>query len=321
MAVSFREIRASIDAELKLFEKKFEASVKSKVPLLDKVMYYIVQRKGKQMRPMFVFLSAKISGQINESTYRGAALVELLHTATLIHDDVVDDAYQRRGFFSVNALWKNKVAVLVGDYLLSKGLLLSLDNGDFELLQIVSRAVRDMSEGELLQMEHSRRLNVSEAVYYDIIRKKTATLIASACSVGAASVGGNASQFWQIGETIGMAFQIRDDLLDLGDEETGKPHGIDIQEKKLTLPIIYALQNASSSDKQRIIYLVKNHHNNKAKINEVVQFVQQSGGIDYARQKMQTYIDQAMQLFSQLPPSETLTALKNLVEYTISRSH
>jgi octaprenyl-diphosphate synthase len=269
-------IKAPIEQELNLFESKFREAMKSNVALLDTIMTYIVKRKGKQVRPMFVFYAAKLIGDINESTYRAASMVELLHTATLVHDDVVDDSDERRGFFSINALWKNKIAVLVGDYLLSKGLLLSVKNKDFHLLEIISVAVEAMSEGELLQIEKSRNLNLSEEVYYDIIRKKTASLIASCCAIGAASAGATTEQIELMrlfGEKIGIAFQIKDDLLDYNDDDIGKPHGIDIKEKKLTLPIIYTLNNADKATKKSIINTIKNHHNNKQKVDEVIKYV------------------------------------------------
>jgi octaprenyl-diphosphate synthase len=259
-------------------------------------MKYIIHRKGKQIRPMFVFLTAGAMGGISEATYRGAALIELLHTATLVHDDVVDEANYRRGFFSVNALWKNKIAVLVGDYLLAKGLLLSVENEDFTLLKLVSTAVREMSEGELLQIEKARKLDITEEVYYEVIRQKTATLIAACCAVGAASADRNAEDVEKarlLGEKIGMAFQIKDDLFDFGTDEIGKPTGIDIKEKKMTLPLIYALNQASWSTKRHIINLIKNHSSKPEKVNEVIDFVKSSGGLDYATTVMQRYVKEA----------------------------
>ena len=270
------EIKAPIATELDSFEKKFRTSMKSNVALLDRVMYYIVQRKGKQVRPMFVLLCAKLHGGIQESTYTAASLIELLHTATLVHDDVVDDALERRGFFSVNALWKNKIAVLVGDYLLAKGLLLSLEHNEHRILQITSNAVKEMSEGELLQIEKARRLDIREDIYYDIIRKKTASLIASACSAGTASVTKDEEKIEEMrtfGELIGIAFQIKDDLLDYGDDDIGKPRGIDIKERKMTLPLIYALNQSNGREKRRIINTVKNNNNDPKKIDEVINFV------------------------------------------------
>lgn len=296
--------------------------MKSKVKLLDHITNYIVKRKGKQMRPMFVFLTAGVSGGVTESSYRGAALIELLHTATLVHDDVVDDANYRRGFFSVNALWKNKIAVLVGDYLLSRGLLLSVDNGDFELLRIVSQAVREMSEGELLQIAKARKLDITEEVYYKIIRQKTASLIASCCAVGAATSGAEKDlieKMRDFGEKVGMAFQIKDDLFDYGEDEIGKPVGIDIKEKKMTLPLIYALNNASWLDKKRIIYLIRNKNEDKKSVNEVIDFVKASGGLQYATEVMKQYFEDALQILREFPESDYRDSLEGLVRYTIER--
>jgi octaprenyl-diphosphate synthase len=287
-------------------------------------MSYIVKRKGKQMRPMFVFFMAKLcrAGEITEATYRGAALIELLHTATLVHDDVVDDANYRRGFFSVNALWKNKIAVLVGDYLLSKGLLLSLQNDDFDLLKIVSNAVREMSEGELLQIEKARRLDISEEVYFDIIRQKTASLIASCCAVGAASVNSSLETIEKarlFGEKVGIAFQIKDDLFDYGTAEIGKPVGIDIKEKKMTLPLIFALQNTDWLTKRKIIYLVKNNNAKNDRVTQVIEFVKKSGGLDYAIQRMNQYYQEALEILHTFEPSPSRTSLEQLLAYTIER--
>jgi octaprenyl-diphosphate synthase len=296
--------------------------MKSNVLLLDKIMNYIVKRKGKQMRPMFVFLSAGTVGEIEESTFRGASLIELLHTASLVHDDVVDDADYRRGFFSINALWKNKIAVLVGDYLLSKGLLLSVENNDFKMLGIVSTAMKDMSEGELLQMEKARRLDISEDIYFDIIRQKTASLIASCCEIGASSVNASDEKIEQMrvfGEKVGMAFQIKDDLFDYGTKEIGKPLGIDIKEKKLTLPLIYALNRASWLDKRRIINIVKNKSHISSKVKEVIEFVKQSGGLEYAIEVMNRFKDEALILLEGFPDSDYKTSLASMVSYTISR--
>ncbi len=322
MDVTLHDIRAPIAAEMGDFEKKFRSFMKSKVMLLDRIMSYIVKRKGKQMRPMFVFLSAGISGNITEATYRGAALIELLHTATLVHDDVVDDANLRRGFFSINALWKNKIAVLVGDYLLSRGLLLSVDNDDFDLLKIVSNAVREMSEGELLQMEKARNLDITEDIYYEVIRQKTASLIGSCCAVGAASSGADADtveRFRRVGEKVGMAFQIKDDLFDYGTSEIGKPLGIDIKEKKMTLPLIYALQKATWLEKRKIIYIIKNQSDKPKKVNEVIDFVKKSGGLEYAKQVMSRYYTEAMEEINAFDDSVYKTSLAKLVEFTINR--
>jgi octaprenyl-diphosphate synthase len=290
--------------------------------LLDQIMNYIVKRKGKQLRPMFVFLSAKTCGEVNEATYRGAALIELLHTASLVHDDVVDDSNYRRGFFSVNALWKNKIAVLVGDYLLSRGLLLSVEHNDFDLLRLVSQAVKELSEGELLQIEKARRLDITEDVYFDIIRQKTASLIAACCAVGASSVDTDAASIEtmrKFGEKVGIAFQIKDDLFDYGNEEIGKPLGIDIKEKKMTLPLIYALNKASWSQKRSIIYLVKNESHKPRKVAEVIEFVKKSGGIEYATEVMKTYQDDAIRILHTLPASEYRFSLEQLVRFTIER--
>lgn len=323
MSNTLDHIKAPINAELAIFEVKFREAMKSSVSLLDTIMGYIVKRKGKQMRPMFVLFSSKIFGEITEKTYRGAALVELLHTATLVHDDVVDDAYKRRGFFSINALWKNKIAVLVGDYLLSKGLLLSLDNDDFTELKLLSDAVKQMSEGELLQIEKTRGLNFSEDVYFEIIRKKTASLIASSCAIGA-SASGKADQV-QIdairlfGEYAGIAFQIKDDLFDFGDDDIGKPTGIDIKEKKLTLPLIYALNQTDSSTKKRIIKLVKSDKISRQQIEEVVWFVRNSGGIKYAQGQMEIYKQKATDVINTLPENDCRESLKLLLDYVISR--
>ncbi|MCG8388931.1 MAG: polyprenyl synthetase family protein [Cytophagales bacterium] len=323
MALSLKDIKAPISSEMNEFEKKFRASMKTKVLLLDKIMSYIVKRKGKQMRPMFVFLSAGTCGKITESTYRGASLIELLHTATLVHDDVVDDANYRRGFFSVNALWKNKIAVLVGDYLLSRGLLLSVDNEDYELLKIVSSAVKEMSEGELLQMEKTRHLDITEEVYYEIIRQKTASLVASCCAVGASSSGsenGTIANMKDFGEKIGMAFQIKDDLFDYGDMEIGKPLGIDIQEKKITLPLIKALESASWTERRRIKRIIGKDSKSRQNVKEVIDFVKGSGGLDYAKGIMTKFYKEALDILEQFEDSAYKTSLANLVQYTIERN-
>ena len=297
--------------------------MKSPVPLLEKITSYIVKRKGKQIRPMFVFLAAQMHGEVNESTYRAAALIELLHTATLVHDDVVDDSNERRGFFSVNALWKNKIAVLIGDYLLSKGLLLSLDNDDFHLLKLVSNAVREMSEGELLQIEKARKLDISEEIYFEIIRQKTATLIAACCASGAASVTSDKQvidTMKQFGTLTGIAFQIKDDLFDFGDgSEIGKPTGIDIKEKKMTLPLIYALKNSTYLEKRKIINIVKNHNENPQKVAEVIDFVFAKKGIEYAEKIMHQYKNEALNLLKGFPSSDAKRSLEQLVIYTVER--
>jgi len=324
MPVSLNQIKVPIDSELEIFERKFRQAMKSRVPLLDRITYYIIQRKGKQMRPMFVLLSAKLNGVVTDKSYAAASLVELLHTATLVHDDVVDDAYMRRGFFSINALWKNKIAVLVGDYLLSRGLLLSLENEYFDLLKIFSAAVKEMSEGELLQIEKARRLDIQESIYYDIIRQKTASLIASACASGAASVLSDKEKIEQMrlfGEKVGMAFQIKDDLFDYGEADIGKPRGIDIKERKMTLPLIYALSKASSSEKNRVINIFKNHNKDQKKVKEVLHFVKNSGGMEYAEGKMRAYRDEAFTLLRQHPENPARTSLEQLIQFTIDREN
>ena len=322
MATSLVYIKSPIENELKIFEDKFKDSVKSKVPLLDTIMNYIVKRKGKQMRPLLVLHCAKLFGEVNETTYRGAALVELLHTATLVHDDVVDESNMRRGFFSINALWKNKVAVLVGDYLLSKGLLLSLKNKDFKALEILSSAVEQMSEGELLQMEKSRKLDITEEVYFDIITKKTASLLASCCGIGANSTGVSEEVLEEViamGEAVGIAFQIKDDLFDYGDNKIGKPTGIDIIEKKMTLPLIYALNVADKGERRKIIKVIKNSKKSKADIQEVIQFVKIKGGIEYAQTRMLEYKKKAEDLLNSIPTESSTEYLKALIDYVIER--
>ncbi len=323
MPLKLKDIQSPVAAEMVEFEKKFRQSMKSKVMLLDKIMGYIVKRKGKQMRPLFVFLSAGTSGQISEATYRGASLIELLHTATLVHDDVVDDSHYRRGFFSINALWKNKIAVLVGDFLLSRGLILSMDNGDHDLLRITTEAVKEMSEGELLQMEKARKLDISEDVYYEVIRAKTASLITSCCRVGAASAGADheaIAKMGEFGENVGMAFQIKDDLFDYGAFEIGKPTGIDIREKKMTLPLIHALSKASKSEVRRIKKLVRKSEKKPKLVNEVISFVKNSGGIEYATSVMEKYHQKAKDILSSFPESTYRTSLKDLVQFTIERT-
>jgi octaprenyl-diphosphate synthase len=323
MGITVSSLKEPISGELETFEKQFRASMKTSVPLLDTIMNYIVRRKGKQIRPMFVLYSAYLFAGIDERTYRGAALVELLHTATLVHDDVVDDSYERRGFFSINALWKNKIAVLVGDFLLSKGLLLSVEHKDFDLLAIVSNAVREMSEGELLQMEKARRLDISEDVYYEVIRQKTASLIASCCAVGAESANASPEQVAQMrrfGELAGMAFQIKDDLFDYGTAEVGKPLGIDIKEKKMTLPLIYALQQASWLEKQQIIFMIRNQSNKPKKVAEVIDFVKRKGGMEYATTRMNGFYQEAKDLLGLWPESQYRKSLEDLLAFTIART-
>jgi octaprenyl-diphosphate synthase len=316
----------AIQQELAAFEEYFKNAMKSNASsLLDRIMRYIVKRKGKQMRPMFVLLSAKLGGPINEATYRAAALVELLHTATLVHDDVVDEAQERRGFFSINALWKNKIAVLVGDYLLSKGLLLSLNNNDYSILQTLSAAVQQMSEGELLQMEKARNLNLNEQIYYDIIKGKTASLLASSCKAGAITTFGNntdaVENMRQFGELVGMAFQIKDDLFDYGTANVGKPTGNDIREKKATLPLIYTLNNCDKHLRKQLIYIIKNENEQPEKVQYVIDKVVASGGITYATEKMERFRDDALHILHQFPRTEVREALEDLVRYTTDRAY
>ncbi|HZK07196.1 MAG TPA: polyprenyl synthetase family protein [Bacteroidales bacterium] len=319
-----KEIKSPISNHLTLFEQRFRKSMKSNVALLDTIMRYIIRRKGKQMRPMFVFFSAGICGTISESTYRAASLIELLHTATLVHDDVVDDSNMRRGFFSINALWKNKIAVLVGDYLLSQGLLLALEHDEFELLKIVSSATREMSEGELMQIEKARRLDIQEEIYFEIIRKKTASLIASCCAAGAQSTGADTEtvrKMHRIGEYVGIAFQIKDDLFDYtADKATGKPDGIDIKEQKMTLPLIYMLNHSLNSEKREVINVVKRHNNNPDKVNDVIEKVNHSGGIDYARQRMLEYQQKAFDLLFTFPDTPMRQSFEQLVRFTVERN-
>ena len=320
---TIKEIKKPIQQEMLLFEKKFKDSLNSKVPLLDKILHYIVKRKGKQMRPMFVFLSGKLFGEINESSFRAASLIELLHTATLVHDDVIDDANMRRGFFSINALWKNKIAVLVGDYLLSKGLLMSLENEEYDLLQIVSKAVKEMSEGELLQIEKARKLDMEEDVYFEIIRQKTATLIAACCACGAVTAKQDketVKRMRKFGELIGIAFQMKDDLFDYYNEDViGKPTGIDIKEQKMTLPLIYTLRNCDRKQKKFIIQTVKNHNTNNERVSKVLEIVKKSGGINYTVEKMKAYQEEDLRLLKTFDDNESRKSLELLVNFVIER--
>ena len=318
------QIKLPIKEEMELFEEKFKESMVSNVPLLNRITHYIVRRKGKQMRPMFVFLVAKMvsNGGFNERTYRGASVIELIHTATLVHDDVVDDSNRRRSFFSLNALWKNKIAVLVGDFLLSKGLLLSIDNDDFDLLKLISIAVREMSEGELLQIEKARKLDITEDVYFDIIRQKTATLIAACTGIGAASVGAKQEEIdvmRKFGELIGIAFQIKDDLFDYTDDKIGKPTGIDIKEQKMTLPLIYTLNNCSDKEKKWLINSIKNHNKDKKRVKQIITFVKQNGGIKYTTAKMKEYQSKALEILNTYPSSPYKDSLIQMVNYVIER--
>ena len=318
------QIKDPIKEELILFERKFKNALQSKVPLLNKIMYYIIKRKGKQMRPMFVFLSAKIFGKVNEETYRAASLIELLHTATLVHDDVIDQSNLRRHFFSINALWKNKIAVLVGDFLLSKGLLLSVENKDYDLLEIVSRAVKEMSEGELLQIEKNRRFDVNEEVYFEIIRKKTAVLIATCCQTAAISMNQSkdqAERFRLFGENIGVAFQIKDDLFDYISNANiiGKPVGLDIRDRKMTLPLIYTMNNVDNKTRKEIINTIKNHNNDPQKVHNILKIVKESGGVEYAENRMRFFEKESLKILDEFPKNEASNSLKQLVDYVINR--
>jgi octaprenyl-diphosphate synthase len=321
---NLEEIKKPVQANLEEFDRKFRQSMKSSVPLLDTVTRYIYKRKGKQMRPMFVFLTAKMCGEVTESTYRAASLIELLHTASLVHDDVVDDSNERRGFFSINALWKNKIAVLVGDFMLSRGLLVALEGNDYELLRIVSDAVREMSEGELLQIEKARRLDISEEIYFEVIRKKTASLIASCCACGAFSSGTSAEvtgQMKKFGELVGISFQIKDDLFDFeSGNRTGKPNGIDIKEQKMTLPLIHMLSKLSPSEKRHTIRVIKNHHDDPVRVAGIIDQVNNSGGIRYAREKMLEYRQKALDMLSSMPGNEARKSLEELVVFTTERN-
>ncbi len=322
MVKSLSSIKGPIENELKIFDERFKDAMKSRVALLDKVTGYIVKRKGKQVRPMFVFLCAKLVGEVNESSYNAASLVEMLHTATLVHDDVVDESVERRGVFSINALWQKKIAVLVGDYLLSRGLLLALDNNEYQALQLLSRAVKAMSEGEMLQLEKARRLDIKEEIYYEIIKAKTASLISAACSVGTASATDNeewVEKMRLFGEKIGMAFQIRDDLFDFGTDDVGKPLGIDIKEKKLTLPLIYALENASKSEKNKIINTIKRYNDKPEKVAEVIDFVRKSGGLEYAHKVMMNFREEAFEILKTMPDCPARDSLEQLVIFVTER--
>ncbi len=317
------KIKAPIAEEMKLFETKFYESMKSSVPLLDRITHYIVRRKGKQMRPMFVFLTAKLTGEFQERSYRAAALIELIHTATLVHDDVVDDSDMRRGFFSINALWKNKIAVLVGDYLLSKTLLLSTENEDFDLLKVVSVAIKEMSEGELLQIEKARKLDITEDVYYEIIRQKTATLIAACCEAGARSVDASeevCKKMNEFGNLVGMAFQIKDDLFDYTSSDLiGKPVGIDIKEQKMTLPLIHVLNKASDKDRKWLVNSIKRHNKNQKRVQQIIQYVKDNGGIEYTKKVMHEYSDKALKVLDEFPDSEYKDSLITMVTYVMER--
>lgn len=324
MGLSLKEIKEPVAQDLERFQKHFRNSMKSNVPLLDTITYYIVQRKGKQVRPLFVFLTAKLFGEINESTHDAASFIEILHTASLVHDDVVDDSNKRRGFFSINALWKNKVAVLVGDFLYAKGFLLALDNEQFDLIRIVSHAIKEMSEGEVTQIEKARKLDIDEEVYFEIIRQKTASLIAAACSAGAATTSDDKEIIEKMrlfGEKIGIAFQIKDDLFDYGESDIGKPTGIDIKEKKMTLPLIHVLKKSDRSKKRWIINIVKKHNNNKAKVRELVDYVKANGGMEYAQAALDRYMSEALEILMEVEPSPARNAIEQLVQFVISRQN
>jgi len=319
-----KKIKEPIKEEMDVFEKKFRTSMMSEISLLNRITFFIVKRKGKQIRPMFVFLVAKLLGneKVNERSYRGAALIELIHTATLVHDDIVDDSYKRRGFFSINTLWKNKIAVLVGDYLFSKGLLLSVDNKDFDLLKIISKVVKEMSEGELLQLEKSRDFEITEKIYYEIIRKKTAVLIASCCSIGATSVMSSQSdidKIYEFGEILGMIFQIKDDLFDYTDKVIGKPTGIDLKEKKITLPLIYTINNVDRKEKKWIINSIKNHNKEKKYINRIIEKVINAGGLEFSLKKINSFKEKALNILYTFPKSKYRDSLELLINYIINR--
>lgn len=322
--MNLKTIQQPIEKELAEFELYFKKAMKSQVSLLDKITYYLVKRKGKQVRPMFVFFSAKLANEINQATYTAAALVEIIHTATLVHDDVVDDSMKRRGFFSINALWKNKIAVLVGDYLFSTGLNLALQERQFEVLYILNKAIKELSEGELLQIEKARKLDIDESVYYEIIRQKTASLIAASCAAGAASVTEDKetiARIKQIGEWIGMSFQIKDDLFDFGDDNIGKPTGIDIKEKKMTLPLIYTLKQVTRSEKNEIINTIRNHSDDRKKVRKIIDQVKHSGGLEYSNRIMNEYADKAKMALMDFPESEARTGLNDLINFTINRKY
>lgn len=323
MANTVEEIRTPIAAEMKLFEQKFYESMKSNVPLLDKVTRFIVTTKGKQMRPMFVFLCAKLVGEVNEKTFRGASMIELIHTATLVHDDVVDESFKRRNFFSINALWKNKIAVLVGDYLLSKAVLLSTDHKDFDLLAVISRTIREMAEGELLQLEKARKLDITEDVYYEIIRQKTATLIAACCEIGVLSNGVDeelGKKMMEFGTLTGMAFQIKDDLFDyLTSNFIGKPVGIDIKEQKMTLPLIYTLSNATPENRKYYLNTIRRYNNDTKRVKELIAFVKSSGGLDYAVDVMKNYQLRAKNILDEFSDGEAKQSLMLMLDYVIER--
>lgn len=321
--LKIKDIKQPVSKEMALFESKFKNSLKTSVPLLDKIMHYIIKRKGKQMRPLFVFLTAKLFNNVNESTYTAASLIELLHTATLVHDDIIDEANFRRGVFSINALWKNKISVLVGDFLLSRGLLLAVENEQFQLLKIMSKAVKEMSEGELLQIEKTRRLDITEEVYFEIIKKKTAALISACCEAGAASTNAHKNDILKMrtfGEKAGIAFQIKDDLFDYTQNPLiGKPTGIDIREKKMTLPLIYTLNNSDKKTKAFIINTIKNDSKNSRKVEQIINIVKEKKGLEYAKNKMNLFVNEALEILKEFENNESKSSLINLVEYVVKR--
>ncbi|MDC3050813.1 polyprenyl synthetase family protein [Bacteroidota bacterium] len=320
------KIKKPIYREMEIFEEKFALSMFSKVPLINRITHFIVNRKGKQMRPMLIFLTAKLinEGEINERTYRGASVVELIHTATLVHDDIVDDSNFRRGFFSINALWKNKIAVLVGDFLLSKGMLICIENKDFDLLEFISVAVREMSEGELLQAQKARSFDINEDLYLKIIRKKTATLMAICCAIGAKSVNADkkmVDKLYLFGELIGITFQIRDDLFDYSENKIGKPIGIDIKDKKMTLPLIHVINKASLNDRNWILNTIKKHNKNKARVKELIKFVKEKGGVEYAKKVMIEYKSRALKMILDFPKNDFRKSLEFMLDYVIDRKY
>ena len=320
------KIKKPISREMEIFEEKFALSMFSKVPLINRITHFIVKRKGKQMRPMLVFLTAKLinNGEINERTYRGASVIELVHTATLVHDDIIDDSNLRRGFFSINALWKNKIAVLVGDFLLSKGMLLCIENNDFDLLKYISVAVREMSEGELLQAEKARGFDINEDLYLEIIRKKTATLMATCCAIGARSIKADkkvVDKLFLFGELIGITFQIKDDLFDFSDNKIGKPIGIDIKDKKMTLPLIHVINKVDLKDRNWILNTIKKHNKNKVKVKQLINFVKDRGGVEYAKKVMSKYKSMALNVLLEFPKNNFRRSLELMLDYVIERKY
>jgi|TARA_X000001036_G_C20625966_1_gene785124 octaprenyl-diphosphate synthase len=320
------EIREPISKEMEVFEEKFSKLMLSKVPLLNRITHYIIKRKGKQMRPMLIFLCSKLlsNGKVNDKVYRGASVIELIHTATLIHDDVVDESNKRRGFFSINAIWKNKIAVLVGDFLLSKGMLLCIDNKDYDILDVISESVKQMSEGELLQIEKTKKLNIDEKTYFEIIQKKTASLISSCCKIAAISVTTNSNQIEKIsklGMYIGIAFQIKDDLFDYGKSRIGKPRGIDIKQKKLTLPLIYTLNNVEKKERKWIVNSLKKRNKSRTLINQIISLVKERGGLNYAIETMNKYHQLSLKELEDFQDSRYKDSLISMINYVIQRKY